>query len=173
MHELRFLSPEWRGNVATEPPSLLFPPLFIFGNEKQPEELKKIYTAYLKNKRTQNVAVLLGDDHPPPMTTQLTAFQEGSNLPLGTIWGVIQLLLRADITTVWNNSMCTVFLTLSVIDHQRTITCWVWTFAPTVKFCTVFRSKTACPGSRPVSSTSLLWKGLYFSRKQTRPEECC
>ncbi len=33
-----FVSSEWLGDVAT---SLLFPPLFIFGNEKQPEALKK------------------------------------------------------------------------------------------------------------------------------------
>lgn len=69
MHELRFLSTEWLGNVSTKPPSLLFPPLFIFGNEKQPEALKRIYTAYLTYKRTQNAAVLLGDAHPPPVTT--------------------------------------------------------------------------------------------------------
>jgi len=54
--------------VATKLPSLLFSPLFIFGNESL-RHWKKIYIDYIKYKRTQNLAVLLGDAHPPPMTT--------------------------------------------------------------------------------------------------------
>ncbi len=71
-----FVSSERLGDVAT---SLLFPPLFIFGNEKQPVALKKIYTAYLKYKRTQNVTVAW----PCPPTAHdnlVTAFQKGTNL---------------------------------------------------------------------------------------------
>ncbi len=119
MHELRFSSPEWLGNVATEPPSLLFPPLFIFGNEKQPEVLKKNLYSLSQIQEDTNRCCVARPCPPTAHDNLLTAFQKGSNLPLGTIWGEIQLLLRTDITTVWNNSKCIVFVTWSVmIDHH-------------------------------------------------------
>lgn len=76
--------------------------------------------------------------------------------------------------------MCIVFVTWSMmIDHQRTIlTHWVWTFCTHCENLHSVQVQNSLSGQQASQfSTSLLWKGLYFSREQTRPEElvsfCC